>query len=428
MYIRRQVQDEILNSFNPCKKNGIILSGVVGCGKTTLIENCLKDLKQYFEIFKFTGDDVIFRNNVKQNTKYIHDYISSITQKPVLIFIDEIQKSEEIFDAVKYAFDNMNLSFIVSGSNPDFLNTAAKKRLQRRADLLLLTPFSLPEILSHKKLIKLDYLQQFFNILVNKNKINLSNLNLSLNQKIKDIINDYLVFGGLPLVFLSKSKNNKLIEIRKVVERGFESVSSNNDNISDSIKIELAKLHSKEFSYKGLFQKIGIKRRDIVNKTIDELINHAYLIKKKPLLIGEDRKSYLSVFSYIDPGIVTYLTGKTELDGNLGPKVEGIVFSRLKSLSNLLPLKSSIHYFKPFTVDSNNKVKYIDGEIDFIFKIGERIIPIEVKYNSNINNINTSFLKNFIKKYKIPFGIVLYGGVGFYKKEDKILFWPYWLI
>lgn len=63
----------------------------------------------------------------------------------------------------------------------------------------------------------------------------------------------------------------------------------------------MAHLHSKEFAYSNIFARTRTTRRDRVNKVIDELMNHDYLVRKRPLLLKEHKTSYLSVFSYIDP-------------------------------------------------------------------------------------------------------------------------------
>lgn len=432
VYITRELQERIKETFDGPQISGLILAGIVGCGKTTLIGETLKELKGKYDVFQFTGDDTIFRNAVNQDTKFIHQQIRSQTQGGALVFVDEVQKSENIFDAIKYAFDESDISFIISGSNPDYLNTTAKKRLQRRADFLILEPFSMPEILAHRGLISFDEIRVFRDILTSDRENNFEekiNFGLAINDEILSATEQHLIYGGLPLSHLAKSKDTKLIEIQKVVERGFESISVDNEAASDTIKIELAKLHSKEFAYQGIFQKTGLRRRDIINRTVDQLINQGYLLRKKPFLLEEGRKSYLTVFSYIDPGIVTYLTGVTDLTNVRGPRIEGIIHARLYSImKNHIPLKSSLSYYKPYTIDVNNKVKFKAGEIDFIFKCGPRVVPIEVKSSREMNAINVPLLEKFVHERKLPLGIVVYGGVPYWDKPRRILYWPFWLV
>ena len=287
MYIIRELHENLLRLFRPDSPSGLILAGTVGSGKTTLVKRVLKELESDFRVFSYTGDDLQFRQAVARNTRYLHEQVSAQTTRPALIFIDEVQKSELIFDAVKYAFDHTGASFIISGSNPAFLQTEARKRLQRRADLWNLAPFSLGEILCHEKMVEPEWVRQFREVLFNWQNGRDVEISLDLNAGIKRIISGYMCYGGFPLVHLARDNNARLVEIRKIVERGFELMSVNNETTADTIKLELARLDSREFAYQGVFQRTGLRRRDQINKVIDALVNHGYLLKKKPLLIGE---------------------------------------------------------------------------------------------------------------------------------------------
>ncbi len=430
MYIIRELHENLLRFFQPDSPSGLILAGTVGSGKTTLIKQVLKELENDFRVFSYTGDDVQFRQAVAWNTRYLHEQVSAQTNRAALIFIDEVQKSELIFDAVKYVFDHTGASFIISGSNPAFLQTEARRRLQRRADLWHLAPLSLGEILCHEKMVKPEWIRQFRDVLFKWQNGRDVQFSLDLDEEPKQIIARYLCYGGFPLVHLAQGNDARLVEIRKIVERGFELMSVNNETTADTVKLELARLDSREFAYQGVFQRTGLRRRDQINQVIDALINQGYLLKKKPLLIGQERRSYLNNFSYIDPGIVTYLTGEEllESDAERGFRVEGYLHNRLTQILQLKALKTHINYYKPFTIDANNKVKYGAGEIDFVVTVGKRLIPLEAKAGIDRSQIDTSLLVDFIKRQGIAFGIIAYGGLPHWDKRNRILYWPYWLI
>jgi predicted AAA+ superfamily ATPase len=429
VYIQRELQQKIESYFDQDIPRGLILSGIVGCGKTTMIESILKSWSSRFEIFTFTGDSILFRESIRSDSEYLFKTIREKTAQKALVFIDEVQKCEEVFDAIKIAFDKGKISFIVSGSNPSFLATVARRRLQRRAELFIMLPLSLAELIANKKIISDSDFFEFERILWHEsNLLNLKVPKLTIRDEIVKLCEDYFIYGGLPLSVLAKNINQKLIQIRLTVERGFELMSNDNNSLADTIRIELAHLHSKEFAYKNIFEKARTKSRDHVNQVIDQLINHGYLVRKKPLFLNDNRTSYLSIFSYTDPGIVSYLTAEFDLNLVIGSRVEGYIHERLSVLIANSPFKSSLHYFKPYTIDANDKVKYQSGEVDFIFQHGSRIIPIEVKASLTTNNLNFSPIENFMSQNKVPFGIVIYGGVPYFDKQKKLLFWPYWLI
>ena len=222
-----------------------------------------------------------FARAVAWNTRYLHEQVSAQTNRAALIFIDEVQKSELIFDAVKYVFDHTGASFIISGSNPAFLQTEARRRLQRRADLWHLAPLSLGEILCHEKMVKPEWIRQFRDVLFKWQNGRDVQFSLDLDEEPKQIITRYLCYGGFPLVHLAQGNDARLVEIRKIVERGFELMSVNNETTADTVKLELARLDSREFAYQGIFQRTGLRRRDQINQVIDALINQGYLLKKK---------------------------------------------------------------------------------------------------------------------------------------------------
>lgn len=430
MYIYRELQDYLVSNIQTFKPKAFIISGIVGCGKTTMIQALLFHLKENFEVFQFSGDDIQFRSAVAQNSNYLVQQIISQSQKNAFIFIDEVQKSESIFDALKIAFDTHKISFIVSGSNPAYLSSVAKKRLQRRAEHLHMLPLSLPEIFLSQKIISKKELALFQDILWSCDDLEqIPKTELSISDSITTTLKTFLTYGGLPLSFLSSDSKEKLTEIKLTVERGFDLFNIDNNDANEIIKIELAHLHSKEFTYNNIFARTRTNRRDTVNKIITELINHDYVVRKRPLLLKEHKSSYLSVFSYIDPGIVTYLTAETGENESKGFRIEGYIHARLDHFIKNASLKYELGYFKPHTIDKNNKVKYTPGEIDFIIKKGKKLIPIEVKATDQIGQINTAHISNFLKEHKAAnFGIILYAGVPYIDKKNHLLYWPYWLV
>jgi len=255
---------------------------------------------------------------------------------------------------------------------------------------------------------------------------------LTVDADIRAALDAFLRYGGLPLAYLSRGDDEKLSEIRMTVERGFDLMSVDNNEIADKIRTNLAELHSREFTYKNILERTRLRRRETINQVIDGLINHGYLVKKKPMLLGTSKESYFSVFSYVDPGIVSYLNPGRAGDPG-GFQVEGYVHARLAYHVRNSVRKSVLGYFKPFSVENGHPVRFMKGEIDFVFKYGNRIIPIEVKKTDEISNIDVTMMKSFISDHvrspdKVPFGIVFYSGAPYIDRKQKIAFLPYWLV
>ena len=230
-------------------------------------------------------------------------------------------------------------------------------------------PISLSEVMCNQAIIDKSYLDQFEKIHWQYNKSEEIKIPaIRKQEKLDQIIMNYFEFGGLPMTFKFSEKNEKLHEISLILERGFELMSVENNTIADKVRSELAELHSKEFTYKNILERCRLRRRETINDIIDDLINHGYLVRKKPLVLGTKKESYLTVFSYIDPGIVSYL--RPEISNNLiGTQIEGYVHARLDYLVRNSVFKSELEYFKPFSVDPAGNLRFQSGEIDFILAV-----------------------------------------------------------
>lgn len=437
MSIYRELLPNLLQYFRREKPAGLILTGIVGCGKTTLIEKLLreldKDRSRPVQIHRFTGDDIRFREEVSSDSRTLSQRLASMhlpSNKLAprhLIFVDEVQKTEAVFDALKLAFDEQNASFIVSGSNPAFLNTRAKARLQRRADIQYLLPFSLPEILIHRKDVNAETLELFDQILWEWTEPqSFGKMTCSVGG-IHSTVQEYLTFGGLPLAYLAKSPEEKLVEVRKCFERGMEQISAENDSVDELIRIELARQNAQEFAYQGIFQRTRLRRRERVNEVIDTLINHGYLCRRVPAQLKEVRRTYLSILSFVDPGVVTYLSGEQHPNPvEQGHRIEGIIHARLDQRIRNKPLKSELGFFKPYRLEASGKTKYISGEVDFVIQRGRRVIPIEVKAGQDRKSLDLKAILDFLAQYKsAPFGVVLYGGDPLIDHDRRLIFWPF---
>jgi len=65
----------------------------------------------------------------------------------------------------------------------------------------------------------------------------------------------------------------------------------------------------------------------------------------------------------------------------------------------------------------------------FLKRTRENLLtPIEVKMTDSIRSVDLTLMKEFVKKEKQSFGIVIYGGAPFVDREQKVVFYPYWMI
>ena len=413
---------------------GIILAGVIGSGKTTVAEQICQNLKDAgHDVLRFDGDDVQFRSAVRANTRlFIDEIIQNGLSRP-FIFVDEIQKEPEIFDALKMAFDKKKASFLVTGSNPAFLRIEAQNRLQRRGKMVNLFPLSIPEIAAHKKILP-RFDPQIFNSLLWDAKNPLKEYLAAIRRpnEIDELTRLYLIKGGLPLAVKSSSIHRALMQIQLTTERGVTDTYHQTIAIADEIRRHLAFSNSQEFTYQTIHQKIRSTKRHVVDNVIDHLLNHGYIFKKRPYLedFESSKSTYFANYSWVDPGMVSYFQGNIEPNQQeLGFRLEAYLHTRLIEQLEQIPLSSQIYYHKPFAPKSTgDSLVFKPGEIDFIVQIGERIIPIEVKSTMKIAEIDTTQMKTYLKQYQRPFGIILYGGSPHVDEENRIIYFPYWFV
>ena len=267
-YIQRQLESEIKEYLEHPSARGVILSGIIGVGKTTLANKIVNDLANSFQCFSFIGDDLRFRQAIADDTRYLIKSIRSQTSERALVFIDEIQKTPEILDAIKLAFDEEKISFIVTGSEPQYLLNEARRRLQRRARAFCLYPFSLNEIYAHKNLCEKVDRSLWCRLIKGETPEALLDIKGDW-QKITKDFKSYRSFGTLPLVYQEKTDKEKLYAITNVIDRGYKPIAGLNQRVAEIIITEIAKLNNREFTYQNIFNKTRIKRREKINAVID---------------------------------------------------------------------------------------------------------------------------------------------------------------
>jgi predicted AAA+ superfamily ATPase len=421
-----------------------VVEGIVGVGKTTTISQILKQkgFKDQFTVFHFNMDETINRMSVRNDSAFFYNFVAAKTTslEKTLIFIDEAQKSAELFEAVKVAWDK-GIHFILTGSNPHFMKTKAKSALQRRSRHFDLKPLSLLEILSHQGCLGKDFdLASHQDILLSyvygestiaDLKAYLATLPLSLSQDILNSVELYLLRGGIPLSYLSKTRAGSYESLRAVVERGFELIEKDSQNIFDDVTYELSLLSGHEFTYKNILRKLRLKKRDAVNTVINYLIGHGYITEKRPFISDQGFGSYHVVYSVIDPGIVSYFWQKDLLSSEeKGALIESYLAARLENILLNGFKKHKVSYYKPYKIRvemGENKLRFEDGEIDFVLNFGQSApLACEAKYGENITVNDVPLLAKMARDGTFARPIVFYKGV---PRIDKgILFWPYWMI
>lgn len=423
-YIPRQIEPEIIRYLHSGSPRGIILAGIIGVGKTTLVKHIIEKMKTSCVCFTFSGDDLKFRQEIAADTTYLLKTIRSKTSDRALVCIDEIQKTPEILDAVKLAFDEENISFIVTGSQPQYLLNQARQRLQRRARAFHLYPFSLNEIYSASSLCDHISPALWMNLLEGDLPDSL------LEQKgdwlsIYDDFQKYRLFGTIPLVHQEKTKEEKLFAIANIINRGYQPIAGLTQLEEDTILSEIARLNNREFTYQTVLNKTRMKRREKINAVIEFYIQNGILLRRSRKLFADHKQSYHVIYSFVDPGLVYFICPPPEdSKTDNGFDLESIVHTQINNWQNYYHFPLSLHYYVPYYVTPSGQIKYKPGSIDFLIETRNSIIPIEVKTTNNLNHISTPIIEDLIRSGRSKYGIVFYQGAPWFNKKRNIYYLP----
>lgn len=388
---RRKLFKKLLSLLE--KRQIVEITGLRRVGKTVLllqlINSLLEKATNRFKILYYTFDEnvadleVIFEN-FREQTQI--DY----KKEKIFVFLDEIQKLQGYQNQVKVYYDLYpNIKFFLSGSTSLFLKKRKQESLAGRIFSFILSPLDFGEYL-------------FF-----ADKKEILSKPLAFEKEIEREFAIYLGSQFVESINLSQAELKKeyfVSIIRKIIFEDIPSVFAveNPEILWQIVKI-VAHRPGLMIDYQTLASNLGIS-----NKTASlylYYLEEAFLVKKiynfsKNLLVSERKlkKYYLASTSFS-----THLVDFQEK----GFLAENFVVS----------LKD----FKFFWRD------VYKNEVDFVKVVGEKAIPVEVKYKRNMVKKDLKNILLFLKKFNLKEGVIYSRQIRereFIDKGKKISFKP----
>lgn len=380
----------------------VAIIGVRRSGKSTLMKQFIKkqiDLGKSRESFlyvnfeepKFT--DMLSLDSLQQ---IYNAYIEILKPKNIpYLLLDEIHNIPRWEKFVRGLHEKKEANIIVSGSTSKLLSKELGTLLTGRWLELKTYPLNFQEFLQFKQL-KI------------KNKLDI----LSQKVKIKQLLREYLEFGGFPLVSLKEEKE-------EILRRYFDDIITR--DIAERHKIRrvdklktLAKYYLTNSSSLISYRKIS-KFMNLSLDSVERFSNYmedanlVFLVPKFSYSLKEQEVNPRKVYS-IDSGLINVISFR--FSDNIGKLYENIVFL------SLVRGDREIYYYK-------NK-----NECDFIIKKGKKIIQaIQVSYQIKENREREiKGLLEAIQAFKLKEGIIITEDKeGEEKiKGKKIKFIPLW--
>ena len=407
--MRRKIYDELVKWKNSLKKKPLMLMGVRQCGKTYIIkEFCQNNYQNVIYVNLFSQDRIIdlYKSDFTSDEKFFQLKVlldSELEDDDTIVFIDEIQESEELIAELKYFNEeHPKMHIICAGS----LLGLKLKRLKKsfpvgKVAMLNMYPMDFEEFLwamGEEQLIEL--LKQYYA----KNKA-VSN---GVHEKALNLYRIYLITGGMPEsiqnmldVGVDYIKYNTNIipsivegyfsDMRKYVKNGSESLKV--VRIYDSLPNQLSNLSNK-FQYSKIAS--NARSRDYESALewllASNLVLQAKAIKTPMIPLegfvdSDTFKLYLS-----DIGILNYklnIALSDILTDNIS-LYKGVIAENY--VANQLVCKNyNLYYWR------NN-----DYEVDFLLYTKDGIIPMEVKAN---NNSTAKSLNKYMELYQPKYAI-----------------------
>ena len=432
MYLKRKIDDFLLNWKKNENKMPLIIKGARQIGKTNAIEEfAKKNYDNFVEInfalqpqYKDICDngyevDAIIKNISFKNAKF------SFIPNKTLIFFDEIQDYAKIATSLKSFKLDGRFDVICSGSLMGINYKEIESNSVGYKEDIEMYSMDFEEFLWAK-----GYTNEHINDLYNSMK-NLEPLSNSILNSMRENFKDYMIVGGMPNVVLTFISNNNFSEILKLQKQLILDYEEDITKYAD--RLEKTKILN-------AYRKIPV----FLGKS-----NKKFQISK--LSHGARNREYIGVIEWLqNAGIINTCYCMSEpflpLKGNYNPDNYKVYFrdtglliatlddeaqNDLRYNKNFNTYKGAI--FENIVADMLKKEGYSlyfykneksTLEMDFFIRDNNSLIPVEVKANDR----TTISLKNLISQDKysdIKYGIKLCDkNIGF---TNNVYTFPYFL-
>ncbi len=290
-----------------------------------------------------------------------------LTDKKIYVFIDEIQYLKNPSNFLKFNYDKYKgkLKMVVTGSSAFYIDRKFKDSLAGRKRIFFLNVFSFEEFLMTKKL-KLAI--------------------LNIKEK-KELMNEYLIFGGYPRVVLTEDteeKKNILHEIAYAyTKRDINDAGIQKDEIFYKLFLLLANQIGKTVNINELANSLDVSKT-IINNFI-YIMRKSFHVSLVTPFFGNLRKEITKMpkIYFNDYGLRNVFLNnfdKIEFRDDKGEILENMIYKKLLETNDEI----SINYWS--TVEKN--------EVDFVTG---NVVAYESKFK--ISKIIPKNYEKFIKTY-----------------------------
>ena len=444
--VDRDIHDRALKYMH--EKEILSLLGLRQTGKSTLafqlIHDLLKDGVKPERIFYFTFDDLSLRQELSASfgsfLKIVERFLGEELQGQktrIYIFVDEVQKLPGFIEYIKSLYDlRFPVKWILTGSSSLELKVQVKESLAGRVLALSVLPFSESEIFKGHGLTPPDK-QNIWRFIFGETTPDKKALKkyqagiMPYKQRIEKLFEEYMVFGGLPAVALSKDTDKKHTLLKNYRETYLD------QDIRNLVK------EDKLWVYQKVMELLASRIGDLLNYsniasdlevTVDTIKRYSMLLEKTFIirnLTTYSRNVRSEILKtpkvyFTDLGMRNSLLGLNSISqieklGQYGIILENAIVEKLNTIAPFMKHEARLHYWRTRTKE----------EVDIIVYTPEKLLPIEIKSNKKIQTKHLKGIRSFFAKEKEKVGVL----IGRFEdadiiEEDKtrIYLLPYWMI
>ena len=407
--MKRKIYEDLLNWKNTKNFKPLIVLGVRQCGKTYIIDEfCKKEFKHYKKINLLTDTNVVnlYKSNANSEKKYNDLKIEidfDFDQEDSVLFIDEIQKCEELISELKFFNENhSNVRIICAGSLLGLkLARLTKPFPVGKVSRLDMYPMDFEEFLmAFNQELLIDKIKDCFN----KNE----SMGI-IHEKALEYYKRYLLSGGMPesvqaLIECNEDYYNFDLSILNNIIEDYKNDMNHHvknaaetlkiRNIYDSLPSQLQNA-SKKFQYSVISRDAKSREYALPLDWLKESnmvqICQCVKVPEIPLLGFVDNETFKVYYS--DVGIFNRIVNND---------VKTILLDGMKIYKGII----TENYVANQLMSSGLDLLYWKGsrnaEVDFLIRTDDGVIPIEVKAD---DNTQSKSLKVYMETYKPKYAI-----------------------
>ena len=409
MYYKRYIDKKLLEWKNNKSRKPLLLRGARQIGKTTAIRELAKNFTYFIEINfdENTAIKQLFENNLSIDE--ICNQIEIIIGKPIienetLLFLDEIQASQEAIKTLRYFYEKKsNLHVVAAGSLLEFTLAEIPSFGVGRIAFLYVYPFNFEEFLlalGEEKLINF--------ITENTQNVPIPEI---IHQKAIKFYKSFLIVGGLPEAVSTYVQYQNYLQVQVVL-----------DQLISTYQTDFAKYKSRipqlriQEVFRNAIMQVGNKFSYSHNSTQNnfqvkealELLQMAGLLYNvthsacNGIPLGAEINPKKRKVLIFDTGVYLRLLGLDLSQIFLSDEVDFInkgavseLFVGLEIIKNQNDPLAQLYYWQ-------RESKSSQAEVDYVFQNNFNIIPIEVK--AGTKGAMQSMYK-FIEEKNVNYGI-----------------------